>query len=385
MPELPQTCTELLARMVGFNTVVAYHSGIEEAERKLAEYLAEIARAWGFAVRELPIEGACHNLLIEHRVVDDAPWLVFDAHMDTVGVEGMTIDPFAATIREGRLYGRGSCDTKGTGAAMLWALREYAKSNDQPNNIALLCSVGEEHVQTGARAFVAEHLAMLDWRPAGVVVGEPTQMDVLAATGGFVRWKMTTYGKACHSSKPDQGHNAIYDMAYLIIAIEQDYIRKITSTHPLVGRGSAAITVIKGGKQVNVIPADATITFDRRLMPGEEGAVEMQKVMAIAEAVAASRPGMRVEHHQFESAPPMATVDDGRFAERAAMAIRSTGVSSRITGEPFTTNGNHFAAAGIPTIVTGPGDIAQAHLPDEWIALDELDRGVAGYLAIMQS
>jgi acetylornithine deacetylase len=107
--------------------------------------------------------------------------------------------------------------------------------------------------------------------------------------------------------------------------------------------------------------------------------------MAIAEMVAASRPGMRVEHHQFESAPPMATVDEGRFAERAATAIRSTGVISRISGEPFTTNGNHFAAAGIPTIVTGPGDIAQAHLPDEWIALDELVRGVAGYLAIMQS
>src|SRR5690606_32591607 len=92
MPELPQTCTELLARMVGFNTVVAYHSGIAEAERELADDLAGLARAWGFAVRELPIEGACHNLLIEHCVNPDAPWLMFDAHMDTVGVEGMTID-----------------------------------------------------------------------------------------------------------------------------------------------------------------------------------------------------------------------------------------------------------------------------------------------------
>lgn len=381
----PQSCQELLAHMVGFDTVVAYHSGVAEAERKLSDYLAGLATAWGFTVRELPIEGACGNLLIEHCIDPTLPWLMFDSHMDTVGVEGMTIDPFGGEIRDGRLYGRGACDTKGTGAAMLWALREYAAGSQKPRNIAVLFSVGEEHVQTGARAFVEQHLALLDWTPAGVVAGEPTQMQVLGATGGFVRWKMTTLGQACHSSKPDRGHNAIYDMARLVTALEDDYIGKIRATHPLVGNASAAITVINGGKQVNVVPAEATITFDRRLVPGEDGQRELNAVQALAAQVAASRPGMQVTHHQFESAPPMGTVDGGQFANQAVTALEGVGISSEVAGEPFTTNGNHFAAAGIPTIVVGPGDIAQAHTPDEWVSLEELDRGIAGYTAIMKS
>jgi acetylornithine deacetylase len=246
-------------------------------------------------------------------------------------------------------------------------------------------SVGEEHVQTGARAFVGTHLPKLDWRPAGVVVGEPTQMNVLAATGGFVRWKITTRGRACHSSRPERGHNAIYDIARVITTIERAYIDNISATDPLVGRASAAITVIRGGKQVNVIPDAATITFDRRLVPGEEGDAEVRLVRELLDELRAEHPGMSIEHHDFETAPPMATIDDGALGEWAARVIRGTGVESRILGELFTTNGNHFAAAGLPTIVVGPGDIAQAHLPDEWIALDELDRGVAGYLAMMQS
>lgn len=380
----PQSCTELLARMVGFDTVVAYHSGRPDPERELSAELAELATSWGFAVTELPIAGACHNLLVEYRVSDSAPWLLFDAHLDTVGTDGMTIDPFAGEVREGRLYGRGACDTKGTGAAMLWALGEYAKGQRQPNNVAVLYSVAEEHVQLGARAFVDSHLEQLQWRPAGVVVGEPTQMNVLAATGGFERWKMSTRGKACHSSRPDRGHNAIYDIAQLITAIEQQYIAQIGATHPLVGKASAAITVVHGGKQVNVIPSAATLTFDRRLVPGEVGEAERAAVQQVAAQVAATRPGMQVEHHDFESAPPMAAIDGGEFAERAARAIRSAGIDSQIRGELFTTNGNHFAAAGLPTIVAGPGDIAQAHMPDEWIAVEQLERGVAGYRAIMQ-
>lgn len=371
--------------MVGFDTVVAYHSGRSEAERELSTYLADLAQGWGFAVRELPIAGACPNLLVQHGVASDAPWLVFDAHLDTVGVEGMTIDPFAAEIRDGRLYGRGACDTKGTGAAMLWALREYAAGDEQPNNIAVLLSVGEEHVQTGARAFVDEHLKTLDWSPAGIVVGEPTQMNVLAATGGFVRWKISTHGLACHSSKPERGHNAIYDMARLVTAIQEQYIDHIAATHPLVGKASAAVTVIRGGKQVNVVPSGATITFDRRLVPGESGEQECEAVRKISDRLAAEHSGMRVEHHDFESAPPMATVDGGALAEHAMKAIRATGSQSNIAGELFTTNGNHFATAGIPTIVTGPGDIAQAHMPDEWIDLKELDRGVAAYKALMRT
>ncbi|QDU57966.1 M20 family metallopeptidase [Aeoliella mucimassa] len=385
MPQPPQTCEELLARMIEFDTVVAYQSGREAPEKPLADYLAGLATEWGFRIRELPVDGAGPNLLIEHLVDEQAPWIMFDSHLDTVGTEGMSIPPFEPAIRDGRMYGRGACDTKGTGATMLWSLKQYAQSESQPNNIAVLLSVGEEHVQIGARAFVDQHLALLGWRPAAVVVGEPTRMNVLAATGGFIRWKMTTLGKACHSSQPDRGHNAIYDMARLITMLEDDYIAKIEATDPLVGRASAAGTVVSGGRQVNVIPSEATLTFDRRLVPGEIGETELTRVKELVAELIARRPGMQVDHHHFESAPPMAVVDGGAWSEAAVAALASVGITSKISGELFTTNGNHFAAAGIPTLVTGPGDIAQAHTVDEWIELEQIALGIKGYTALMQA
>ncbi len=384
MPSLPANCAELACRMIAHDTVVPYHSGRPASEQPLSDELARLAREWGLAARQLPIEGAATNLLIEcPATVDGAPWYLFDSHLDTVGVDGMTIPPFEPTISAGRLHGRGACDTKGTGAAMLWGLREYARQTDRPNNIALLFSVGEEHVQLGARAFVAEHLPALPWRPGGVIVGEPTQMKVLAATGGFVRWTIVTLGTAVHSSRPERGHNAIYDMARVVTTVVDDYLPTITAEHPLIGRASAALTVIRGGQQVNVIPPRCEATFDRRLVPGEDAIGEVTKVRQLLEKLATKHPGLEVEHIRFESAPPMATLDEGVLARRAADLIASAGIPSAITGELYTTNGNHFAAAGIPTIVAGPGDIAQAHTPDEWIELAELEMGVRGYLALM--
>lgn len=370
--------------MIAFDTVVPYHSGRAESEQPLSDHLAQLASDWGLTAKPLKIEGAASNLLIESpATVADAPWYLFDSHLDTVGVDGMTIPPFEPRIEEGRLYGRGACDTKGTGAAMFWALRQYAQQTHRPNNIALLFSVGEEHVQLGARAFVVQHLPTLPWRPTGVVVGEPTLMNVLAATGGFVRWTMVTLGAAAHSSRPERGHNAVYDMARVVTTIVDRYLPTITAEHPLIGQASAALTVIRGGQQVNVIPPRCEATFDRRLVPGEDAIGEVTRVRQMLEELATRHPGMQVEHTRFESAPPMATLDEGRLAQSAAQILEGAGIRSQVTGELYTTNGNHFAAAGIPTIVAGPGDIAQAHTPDEWIELKQLELGARGYLALM--
>lgn len=384
---LPQSCLELAERMIAFDTVVPYHSGRPDAELELSQYLQRVASEWGLATRVLPIEGAAPNLLVECPASDSSSdWLLFDGHLDTVGVNGMIIPPFEPTVREGRLYGRGACDTKGPGAAMFWALRQYARQQQRPSNVAVLFSVGEEHVQLGARKFVADHLGMLDAGERqfrGVIVGEPTGMDVLGATGGFVRWTIGAHGRAAHSSRPERGHNAIYDMARVVTTIQEQYLPTITATHPLIGQASAAITVVRGGQQVNVIPSHCQITFDRRLVPGESGDAEVAKVRQLLATLTDRNPGMQLEHSAFESAPPMAEVDGGALAKATQRVLSLHGLESHLTGELFTTNGNHFAAAGIPTVVVGPGDIAQAHTVDEWIALEELERGVEGYLTLM--
>ena len=134
----PQTCVELLQQMVSFNTVNRITEGIPFVEGELATYLDELASGWGFQTQRLEISDIGFNLLVTQQVDPQAPWLLFDSHMDTVSVEGMTVDPFGGEIVNGKLYGRGACDTKGTGTTMLWALKTLADENALDVNIAIL-------------------------------------------------------------------------------------------------------------------------------------------------------------------------------------------------------------------------------------------------------
>ena len=191
----------LLQAMVGFDTVNSAISGKPDAERALSVYLDDLAKSMGLDTRRLPVTGEGFNLLVTHQVDGQAPWLLFESHLDTVSVDKMTVDPFAGRIVDGRLYGRGACDTKGTGAAMLCALSRYRKRGG-PNNVAILFTLDEEIGKTGVRTFVASQLPGLGWRPAGVIVGEPTRLRAVVAHNGVVRWRIRTEGVAAHSSDP---------------------------------------------------------------------------------------------------------------------------------------------------------------------------------------
>jgi acetylornithine deacetylase len=146
------TCVEILTRMVAFDTVNASISHKTEPERELAIYLESLASSWGLASRRCPVPSGGFNLFLSCEVSADAPWLLFDSHLDTVSTEGMVIDPLHALFRDGRVYGRGACDTKGSGAAMLWALRQYSECKQRRLNVGLLFSVDEEAGMTGAEA-----------------------------------------------------------------------------------------------------------------------------------------------------------------------------------------------------------------------------------------
>ena len=222
-----------------------------------------------------------HNLLVTHEVVPDAPWLMFESHIDTVSIEGMTIEPLAAEVRDGRIWGRGACDTKGTGAAMLWALREYAESGTQGNNVAIVYALDEERLMRGSAALAASQLADFGFRPAGVVVGEPTLHRPVVAHNGLVRWGIRTGGVACHSSDPSRGVSAISTMAAVVQAIEAHYIPQLTAQHPLTGKAQCSINTIHGGSQTNIIPDSCRIELDRRVVPGED----LEQVLPAVEAV----------------------------------------------------------------------------------------------------
>src|SRR5690606_18481237 len=131
--------------------------------------------------------------------------------------------------------GRGSCDTKGTGAAMLWALREYARGGDQAFNIALLFTVDEEMRMTGVQSFIANNLPTLGWDVRGVIVGEPTELRPIVAHNGSVRWRLITRGRAAHSSNPQAGESAISKMVKVVDRLEAEYIANLSASHPLIG------------------------------------------------------------------------------------------------------------------------------------------------------
>ena len=174
----PNDVLDLLAKMISFDTVNEYTSGLDFPERTMMEFLEEIAKKWGLETSRLPIAHNGHtdsyNLLITYEVSKTAQWLVFESHADTVSVDGMTVNPFHGLIKDGLIYGRGACDTKGSGAGMLWALKEYMQLSSCPNNIAVLFVTDEEATKTGTTAFVQTQLEHLDWTPTGVIVGEPT-------------------------------------------------------------------------------------------------------------------------------------------------------------------------------------------------------------------
>ena len=191
----------------------------------------------------------------------------------------MTIDPWRPTVRDGRIYGRGSCDIKGGMTAMLGALaRLVAEAPRRRPTLIMACTVNEEHGYSGATALTRLWTAgdtdsIFPRAPDAAVIAEPTNLDVVVAHKGAVRWRCHTHGRAAHSSQPQLGDNAIYKMARVVAALES-YARDVPASlpaHPLCGRSSLSVGVISGGLSVNTVPDRATIEIDRRIIPGEDG------------------------------------------------------------------------------------------------------------------
>jgi len=380
-----RACESLLAAMVGFDTVNGNVSGRRAAEAPLAEYLETVATRWRFATQRLPLPDGAWNLLVTAEVDSAAPWLLFESHMDTVSVEGMTIDPFAAEVRDGRLYGRGACDTKGTGAAMLWALHDLRRLGGVSCNVALLFVTDEEITKVGIRTFVAEHLQSLPWRPVGAIVGEPTRLHPIVAHNGIVRWQIHTDGIAAHAADPALGRSAISMMMHVVNVIETQYAPKLDATHPLTGKAQCTVNMIHGGVQVNVVPERCTIDLDRRVVPGESVHAVLPAVEQFLDTVRRDDEILKVTQGEPYTDGPLDPDGGDTFIATVQGVLRDHGVDDARRGAKYATDASQLAEVGIPVVVMGPGDIAQAHTKDEWIELDQLALGVAVYGDLMRA
>jgi acetylornithine deacetylase len=336
-------------------------------EHRVTAYLEDFFRGLGVPCERQPVAPQRDNILARWEARGARRTLVLEAHQDTVPTDNMTVEPFGARIEGGRLYGRGACDIKGGMAAMLAALVRLVR--DRPAgaaNVIMACSVDEEHTFLGVQEMVKRGL-----KADMAVVAEPTQLRVVKAHKGLARWKLLTPGRSCHSSTPELGVNAIYRMARLLGAIE-GYADRLRASppDPLLGPRTLSVGRIEGGTSVNTIPDRCQVEVDRRLLPGEEPLAARDAFIAALKDAAGDVP--------FEcgplwiNCPALAPDLSADLVARLGGCLDAVKGAHQVVAVPYGTDASTLAAAGIPSVVFGPGDIAQAHTCDEWVPLDEV-------------
>jgi len=250
-------------------------TGSPFGEAALTDYLEAFFRRLGVPTQRQAVAPGRENLVATLRMPGARSTLLLEAHQDTVPVEGMTVDPFGGELRDGRVWGRGACDDKGPMAAMLAAVARLVREQpDGAASVVMACTVDEEHTFGGISRLLADPPTA-----TMAIVAEPTQLEVVVAHKGVVRWKQRTHGTSAHSSTPERGENAVYRMAPVVAAM-RDYARQLAdrAPHPLLGPPTLSVGVIEGGTGVNVVPESCEIQIDRRLLPDEASAEAIAQV-----------------------------------------------------------------------------------------------------------
>jgi len=361
-------------------------------EAEYARFVADYGERFGATVTFDEVLPGRPNVLLrlpatDGRSTQDSPRLLFDIHLDTVPLEPMQ-DALTPTIKEGKLRARGACDTKGSMAAALIALHRLATSNTPRHaDILLLGTVDEEYLKRGATHAVQSGMCK---GVTAAVVGEPTTLRPVIAHKGAVRWKIVTHGRAAHTSRPENGVNAIYGMVEVIEALREKLDPKLAlETHPLLTPPTLTVGTIEGGVGVNIVPDTTTIALDRRTLPREDPDAILAEVDAILKEVESRTPGLRIERQTPNLVERgLETPSDSpivKLAVEACAATLGSREAAQPVGVPYGTDGTQLSGtARIPTVVLGPGDIAQAHTADEWVELAQVEQSTEIYLRIMR-
>jgi acetylornithine deacetylase/succinyl-diaminopimelate desuccinylase-like protein len=350
--------TELLASLVRIDSINPALVPGGAGEGAIAEFVSGWLGDRGLHARVDEVAPGRANAIAVARGTGGGRSLLLCAHMDTVGVEGMTA-PFEPRIEDGRMHGRGSFDMKGGLAAVMAGAARVADAGLRGDVIvAAVCD--EEHESIGAERVAAELTA------DAAIVTEPTELEVCVAHKGFVWIDVETAGVAAHGSRADLGVDAIAAMGEVLVGISHLGDRLAGSRpHPLLGTGSIHASLIEGGQELSSYPERCLLRIERRTVPGETLADVEAQIAEIAPG-AAVRP-------TFERAPFEVAADAPIVGAVHRHAIDVLGREPATVGHAAWMDAAVLSAAGIPTVVFGPSG-AGAHAVEEWVDLDSVDR-----------
>ncbi len=337
-------------------------------EGAIARTLAETLRAWGFDV-SIPEAAPGRPNVVARIGRPGGRTLLFNGHMDVVGVDGMRHAPFDAEVRDGKLYGRGSCDMKG-GVAAMCAAAARAAAQGLYGEVIVAAVADEEYESLGTRSLVASGV-----RADAAIVTEPTRMAVNPAHRGFFWVELDFTGRAAHGSRYDLGVDAIRHAGLVIAALEQlqrDVLDR--RTHPLLGHASLHASTISGGAGWSTYPDRCTLRLERRTLPGETTAQVLAEFEEARQRVAACDATLDVQLRHILTQGPSDVAGDAPIVAALESAMRAEGETVLHEGMSAWTDAAILNDAGIPAICYGPGDITLAHADEEWVPVDEVER-----------
>jgi acetylornithine deacetylase len=358
---------ELLAELVRIRSVNPRDKE-GPAEGAIGEFVAGWLQEAGLDVDIQEVLPGRYNVIARLPGRDPGRTLLLEGHLDTVETDNMNIDPFAAQVRSGRLFGRGSCDAKGSLAAFMLALRRLAQSGLEPKlDVVLAAVVDEEYLGRGITHFMEQ------WNPrhriVGAVIGLPTQLKLVIGHKGAIRFTVRTVGRPAHSAQPWEGDNAIDRMNQVMnfvrdhIATELNRVR-----HPIVGQPTIVVTGINGGRGGNVVPEECELILNRWTVPGEDEDTIWSRYKVAIEALAPGRIDVR---KPLNISGWMETPVGANVVGALADILETLDLDAKAIGGPYSSDGGKMSPR-IPCVLFGPGSMSDAHQANESIDLKQV-------------
>lgn len=378
------SCIERLRDYIAIPSVNPMgRSDVPEAiagEARYAEEVRQNLRRLGLDA-ELLGDPSRPSVLAEARTEAAIDTVLFASHLDTVPVDGMEIDPFDPVIQGGRVYGRGACDTKSGMAALLAALERVLERGTLRRNVIVVGEADEELGGTGARDVLA-HLEGRQTRPDWALATEPTDLRLVTHHKGVALARLVAHGRACHSSDPGAGRNAIVSLARAVLALEELAADLAGRKDPRLGPATLSVGRTAGGQAPNIVPDQAWLQMDRRLLPSEDP----EQVRAEIED-ALKRNGIEdveIESCRIEKGA-LGTPDNHPAVRACRSALEGLGISGESAAVAFGTDAGIFAQEGLPGVVLGPGSIAQAHTVREYVEISQVETAVEIFVSLLEA